>query len=344
MKVNLAPKSINMSNCVMCSKNITKERFPGIKCATCEQIYHIKCADVSEQILLGLKNGSTTWLCPKCRTGPNCSIVDCDDEIDMLTCPDNPKLNDVVAILKGIQKQLADLKKSTSYLCDTLDHVQATTAALTLENKCLKKQLHQFEMIQAEQDTKINYMEAEMDRPNQILNKNNIIIGGLPHNRDDIESVVMNISIKIGVHINKDDIISVKQMFQNNSTQSLFKNAFIITLKTLELKMKILNSMRTKKTFYTRELDGDVSADISNCRIFILHHFTKFQSRLYNEAKKIKSEGNFQFLWSKDNNIYLRKTTDSKIYHIFSFNDTNRIRKSISTSTTAQHDIPSDDT
>ena len=64
-------------------------------------------------------------------------------------------------------------------------------------------------------------------------------------------------------------------------------------------------------------------------RIRLLHHLTKHQSKIYNEAKKFKIKYNYRFLWCTNNKILLRKLPDSDVYHIQSFYDLARLQQEL---------------
>ena len=313
-------------NCEKCLKGITSSRFPGISCGLCLSVYHIKCAEISDEVLSEIKNGSATWHCPDCRTVSNSSIIKGpDDGIDILTETPIPNIGDLMAILKGMQRQLDSLKNSMNFVCKSTDDLKVAISVLTNDAQRSDQRLKFLERKSEEQQVKINTIEAQLDRPLQEQNQSNIVVCGIPPNYNDISSLVINIGNVIGVQILEDDIISVNQMVHRKQTDSVLKNSFIIKLKTVELKNLILSSFRKKKTLHFHELAADFSMALKNQKIFILHHFTKFQSTLYNAAKTIKREHNFHFLWYKNNNIFLRQTAESRIYQISSLNDINRL-------------------
>ena len=312
-------------NCEKCLKSITKGR-PGVKCGNCISVFHVKCADIVDEVLKDLKAGSTTWLCPDCRSTSNTSIIDDTVPInahDVLSDITTPNFADIVTILKGIQIQLDSLKNSVNFLCNSLDEIKLTVADLNKDAQHSNQRLELLEKKSEAQAEQINSMEALLDRPTQELNQNNIILCGIPPNSEDIPSIIMNIA-NLGVTITKEDLIYIKQMSHIKQSTSLLNNAFIVKLKTIEIKNLLLSSFRKRKTIFFHELATGFSAALQNQRIFLLHHLTKFQSRLYNAAKIVKNKLNFKYLWCKNNKIYLREKSDSRVYQIDSFNHINQ--------------------
>lgn len=93
-----------VATCCMCSGNITKERFPGLKCGgLCDRPFHAKCAGISDQMLQGVKNRSVNWVCEECRSTTNQSMIDCDDDTSDIETIDI-SLVDIMKQLKRMEK------------------------------------------------------------------------------------------------------------------------------------------------------------------------------------------------------------------------------------------------
>lgn len=328
--------------CEKCLQNITKGRFPGVKCGMCVSLYHIKCVGLNEEMINDLKLGSATWVCPDCRSSSNSSIID-GDYVDngALTGMDIPNINDVISILKGMQNKLDALTASLNFVCQSLDEMKSKLTNLTKNYNDLDTKIAVLEKKFEANEEKVNVLEARLDLTNQERNKCNIVVCGIPSNGNDIPNIITKLFDIIGIQIANDDVISTKEMVHNKQTVSLLKNSFIVTLKSAVLKNNSLMAFRKKKTIFAKDLSADFSTVLQNQRVFVLDHLTKFQSRLYSAAKNIKNNHKFQFLWCKDNSIYLRKAADSQVFHISSFNDINRINCLMQPPTTSDIKSPS---
>ena len=312
-----------MSTCNLCSTNITKAKFPGIKCAgACENTFHFKCANISEELLNGIKNGSANWLCNVCRiTTLNQSLI-VDEEDNSDETNNLPSLSDVMIQLKRMEKQLS-----------TLENMKATVLSLASDNEQLTSRVNTLENQLSIQTSKIHLLEAEIDKPIQQLNSSSITIIGLPCQHDDIRDIVINTIKKIGVEITYDDIVSIHSIPKTTSTVSSIENKsksplhdlLIVKFTTNEIKNNILLQMKEKKSLFTKDLDVILPLNHPEQRIFIMQRLTAFQSKLYREAKKIKTSYNFKYLWCKNGQIYLRKSGDSDVHRIQSLNDIFRL-------------------
>ena len=317
-------------NCESCGNNVTKERFPGIKCGKCEKVLHIKCAKISSDLLEGLRNGTTAWLCPKCRSTSRKTCFDVEDPPVTVEIHDDLSIKNVIVILKEIQQQLSALETSHNFLCSSFDQLKDKVCELTNENKLLKSKIDQLEQICERHDVKMNLIEAQMDRPNQLQDMQSIVICGLPSstlNAPEINKTVLGVINKVGATISTDDIVSCRIWNHSDKSKSIFKDSCIVSLKTTEIKDDILMKFRGKKSLQLNELDVATSTEYINRRIYIMQHFTKFQFQLYSAAKCFKEEHHFKYLWCKNNNIYLRKSSEDKIHHIFCINDIHHLQR-----------------
>lgn len=311
-----------MSTCYMCSTNITKAKYPGIKCGgLCDKTFHIKCANISEELLNGIKSRSANWLCQVCRKTANQSLL--VDEDDNSEATNNlPSLSDVMILLKRMENKLS-----------ALEDMKAMVLSLASDNQLLTSRVNALENQLSNYTTKMHLLEAENDKPNQQLNSCSITIVGLPCKHDDIRDVVINTIKKIGVAIQYDDIVSIHEIFRNSNTvssnkhksKSLPRDLLVVKFSTIDIKNNILFNMRKTKSLSTKDLDVILPQNHPEQRIFIMHRLTAFQSQLYREAKKIKTTFNYKYLWCKNGQIYLRKSADSDVHRIHSLNDIFRL-------------------
>lgn len=308
-----------MSVCFKCSGNITKERFPGVKCSgMCEKLFHVKCACISDELLRGIKSRSANWLCEVCREAASQSIIDSD----MSEHESDVNLTDIMKQLKKMEYKLS-----------ALEDLKISISTIQSENIALRTKLNKLEQQLAIHNTKLHLMEAENDKPYQMQNISNITISGLPLNHGDIRGMIVNTIGIIEPSIQRDDIVSIDEVHKNNNTSSTNKlntksishGFFIVKLKSSDMKNNVLTQMRKKKSLYTKELTVSLPQNHPEQRIHIMHHLTRFQSQLYREAKNIKIKYNYKFLWCKSGQIYLRKSTESDIQRIHSLNDIFRL-------------------
>jgi hypothetical protein len=231
-----------------------------------------------------------------------------------------------MAVLTDLQKKLIDMEMSQQNMSTTMDDLMTRVSRLAQENTSLQKKLIKMETHLDEYERKIDYLEVKADIPNQANNSKNIIVCGLPTENTDIGELFIKITEKIGDKISNDDIISIEKIKHRKVVTNALKNAFILKLKSPELKQSILTNFRRKKSLHLDEID----TSFSNSRIIMLHHLTKFQSKIYKETKNFKNQFNFRFLWCTQNKIFLRYSPDSEVHHIQSLHDLARLERYLS--------------
>lgn len=304
----------------MCSSNITKGRYPGIKCGgPCDKFYHVRCAKISQDLLRDIKNRSVNWLCETCRVDSNQSVIDSD--VSDADC--DVSLADIMKQLKKMEGKLFALEK-----------LKSTVQTLQADNEALILKINQLEENYTSQNTKLNLMEADNDKPVQKQNATSITISGLPAKHGDVPAMILHTISKIENSIVSDDIVSIENIhktnqntqIKSNTNTPVLQNIFIVKLKSIELQQTVLSQMRKIKTLHTKDLDIILPQNHPNQQIRIMQRLSKFQAHLYHEAKKIKTKFNYKYLWCKSGQIYLRESTNSDVLRIHSMNDIFRLQ------------------
>jgi hypothetical protein len=93
-------------------------------------------------------------------------------------------------------------------------------------------------------------------------------------------------------------------------------------LKSSEAKSELFEKKKIFKNLFT----GDLDINCTNSKeVFLRHHLTPFQTTLYHDARKIKVDFNYRFLWVKSGQIFLRENEKTKIYKIQNQSDIFRL-------------------
>lgn len=317
------------SKCKICDQAIKNVRAPGALCGgACGKVFHVKCAGISDILYNDLKNGSASWICTSCRPESRKSIVvpDDDSDIDILLRNKSPELKDVLLMLAKVYKKITDIESSQNFVCSKIDECNQQINNLISENSMLSAKVAVLERKAVRYESKLNALEANLDKQNQNLIENDIIIKGFPEKCDNYQQIIMKCFSLINSNVPADDIASIKQISLKSKANLPESSFYIVSLKSKQIKQNILNSFRKKRKLFIHELDEQFSESFRNQRIHIMHRFTKLQSALYKEAKQIKADFNFAFLWVKDGQILLRKDDKSNVCFINSFNDIDMLR------------------
>lgn len=320
----MAPKK-----CSKCQAGVTGNRNnPGISCGgSCNGYFHITCANIPLDLLDHIRDKTAAWICDSCKTSKRRSIID-GTESSIETVLDTPSgLPEILSVLNDLRNRIINVENSQQYVSNTFDDFKQQISLVLEENNLLKKKIRQLESKLSGYDTKINKIEAEMDKDFQRSIKNDVVVSGLPANTELKDEIIS--SLLRALEIKADDS-GIQSSFMVNSneqhrTNTLKKPLLIIKTNSLDYKNNILLKFKnkTKNRNFLRSSDLEINwpSQHKTQNIFIMDHLSPFQTKLYAEAKKIKQKFNLKFLWCKQGKILLRRDSESNIYHINSMND-----------------------
>lgn len=84
----------------------------------------------------------------------------------------------------------------------------------------------------------------------------------------------------------------------------------------------VLETLKKEKvTLNTR----NISAQNPPLQVFVNEYLTPYMKRLFYEAKKIKGDKNYKYLWVKNGQILLKKTTECRPMRLISLDDLAKI-------------------
>lgn len=340
------------AKCAKCDAKITKKSV-GVSCSgECRRIFHVKCTDISKEFLEIIKQGKASWKCIDCPLQSNESLIiseqnDDNEEKNSTDASENPteclnmainnlnatdlsncSLDNLAQYLKTLGTVLCEISKSQSYISLQMDDLVKQNKGIIKENQHLKECLVNAEAKSISLEQKVNHLESKLDEFQNKNYRNNIVIAGLPSTLENPRNTILNIASKINANISNNDIVSVTSVNKKTNDKTPMKKLYIIQFNSKESKAEMMTKKKENfKHLFTDELNilGE-----GNKEIFFRHHLSALQSRLYYEAKQIKTAHNFKFLWVQNGQILLRMDTTSKVYKVMSFNDITFIKNTFS--------------
>lgn len=331
-----------MGICDTCTKGLSA-KSKALKCKACSRQYHTYCAPVSDDLYKLVKSGHADWKCSKCPSKLNDSIISVDTNEGELTeveinfselGNETTQLNKISSYdfskctadnipeyLKSLfDTVVMEIHKSQKFICTQIDHVINLYKNVQNENKILKNKVEQMENSSSIMEKKVNHLEALLDKSHHLNNEKNIVLAGLPKQTKIDKNLILAIASKINANITSTDINKVSAINKHSKEDNISNPIYLLELNTLAAKTEMMSKKRTYKQLFTAELNLTES---DNRQIFFRHHLSPLQAKLYAAAKKIKTQHEMEFLWVKDECIFLRQTKESKVFKIINFNDIN---------------------
>lgn len=216
--------------------------------------------------------------------------------------------------LEELTQTIRELTRSVEFMANVLEDMKT-------EIKELRRSSREEAKERETMKERIRQLEEAVDRNERERIKNNIIItgidkqegrGGEEKTSDVVESVLKGMHVKI----EKGDIISCKRKEGRHDHSPI-----AVELSSKDAKEKILIARRKVRSIKTDEcgLKGDVR------EIYINEQLTALKTNLFYQARQIKKDKKYKFVWTREGNVYMRKMEDEKKIHIKNVDDLERI-------------------
>lgn len=158
------------------------------------------------------------------------------------------------------------------------------------------------------------FVQKKLNDLERHTKKKNVIISGVPyHNNENIGAIFQNIQTAVHSNIKEADIMAIHRLKNNKSegTES-FPSNIIVAFKNTDVKSEFMAKKKSKSRLSTRDLgmDGPSRA------IYVNDQLTEADGKLFYQARKLKKDNIFKYVWTRNGLIFMRKTDSSKILQI----------------------------
>lgn len=169
-------------------------------------------------------------------------------------------------------------------------------------------------------------LKQEINQQKQWDRLLNLEVSNVPESKnEDLFDIVIKIAKHAGVQLKPQDIVHATrvQPFQQNSTRI---KSIVFKLTKRIYKDNIIAGLRTSKGVTTRDisLSGDNPNDSK--KIFVSEHLTVENKMLHKKCRDAQKAREYQFLWTKNCKIMMRKDKDSDAIHIREEADLRKLR------------------
>lgn len=166
----------------------------------------------------------------------------------------------------------------------------------------------------------IEGLVAENNSLKQFALLNNIEISGVPLTKgENLNTIFRNICSKVGYTLLDTDVDTIHrvrrfQALHSNSQTNIRPPAIIVKFTQRRRKDELLAAVRARRGLTTAdiELSGPAST------LYLSDHLTPSNKLLLKLARQFKTEHDYQYLWTRDCKIFLRKNEKCKVIHIVS--------------------------
>lgn len=343
-----------MNNCNACNKKIkTSEKLICCIVPSCNLTYHQQCVNVT------FTKPPLDWKCPICKSklpkgdNNNTPIKPKDDDSSaILSTIDVTNINKrtkkltelpdpvsvttlrttIIDVIKSelptiistvIAKELKPLKEEISELKKSLIYIQQEHSELKkkCENLNIKTNDQSAKIIVLE--SQISKLEREHEQQQQWSRLQNLEIVGIPEIPDESPlDIITALAKRSGVDLKPEDIDFAHRV-QPQRPASGRARSIVLRLKTRHMKDKLLSA--------TRKLHGKTPKEVglgSNnvTKIYVNEHLTQHNKRLLRLCKVRAKTLNYNFVWTKNCRIFVRKQENTPPLKITIETDLNKIK------------------
>lgn len=127
----------------------------------------------------------------------------------------------------------------------------------------------------------------------------------------------MNIGNKIQVDIKREDIDAIHRI-PTRSTKT--PEPIVVQFLTRQMRESVVQKAREVKV-HTKDLGFNEESK----QIYVNEHLTRKKKHILFEARQLKYEKNYKYLWTKSGKIFIRKEDRSPIINLNSIDDLHKI-------------------
>lgn len=335
-------------NCGVCKKELPNKaaELDCTRCSQCMVGYHFDCCNLkfSSWKSMGITRRSE-WTCLKCRKKTDGGTEDEGKEVNEEQDNENlggtpeprkerdysKKLNnepDTIAKMieekfdnmqKFIEKTMEDFKKTLNFYGGQIEDLTTSMKSLEQKNLKIEKDLETQKAINTEMKTRIRNLEIAVEQKDQLGRNTEMEVTGFKNNVVDEKLFVRTLLEKAGT---TEMQVKIKKSVKPPKNDKPGNTTIYVHFQSEDDRNTVLSTIKEKK-LYT-----DMNATIQSTNpvnLFFNECLTPYYRRLFYEARRLKIEKKFAYVWVKNGKILLKKTSESQTQVLSSMDDIGRL-------------------
>lgn len=265
----------------MCSKKLPAADNLKIECVGCGKEAHTRCC---------AEGKTEEFTCTNCKEAEEANP---------------PSLADVMSLLNSMNAKLTSVQKTLEKQKGAIDSLVNDVRLLKEENVTLKKELEEVKQQQNESD--------------QYNRRATLEIQGVPEkNGENVSTIVTEIGNALGMNINNENIDACHRLGKKSGERP---RTIIVKFLRRQDQEKMIKERKMRRMLNVDDVWKKGFTPSENSTIYINESLTPSNRKLHAEARKIKKDKNYKYLWVKGGNIYIRKQENSQRIHIKTMSD-----------------------
>lgn len=271
----------------------------------------------ADQYALSRSMPGFVWQCTSCReNGANCSAhfgrasgvgvaqalpLDGVDDPTENTGSMSQFMQEVRYELRMLRQKQDELMDSVTFCSEKITDFEKSIAQISINTKAINELNLANETLKKE----VSLLTDKLNDAEQFSRLKNLEIQGVPEKKEENLKVVFEkITSFLGVEAEIDFIHRVNSFNKSNP-----KNIVVgfVSRKTRDL---ILDAVKLKRSGST---SPGIKIDGLSQSVFINEHLTAQNKMLFKESREVAKRKQYQFIWVKNGNIFVRKNETSPV-------------------------------
>lgn len=322
-----------MSRCFECKQVISVT--DKLSCAQCSHPYHYECVGMTKTNYTKLSTKSKgLWKCPECKL----PVVKTDDtpikdaNIEVMDSPSSHSSADLTTFLSefenrltsrldsmlqksqtGIKSELENIRKEMGILSDLKQAVDFMSEKYDTMHEELKSLRTLTTTLQAENgrlsgDVKeLNFKVQQME---QYSRECNIELQCLPeHKNENLLNTVMQLATVVSCPLEERDVQQCTRVAKKDPTSTRPKST-IVKFSSPRLRDSLLAAVikfNKKKEDVDKLNTALLGYGGEKSPVYVTEHLSPYNRSLHAEARKVKKEKGFKYLWTRNGRVLMRK-------------------------------------
>lgn len=330
--------------CGACNLKLGPDDPTTISCSACPTKYHVKCLNLAREELRAIRNsGNTCMKCPSCEAnkrgprlestpvrglskvpdGNTAAAKQTGGEGDGATNPAHAQLiNTFSHSLQQLQEAFDKMKQEMCAFTYFLNSTSEDISNFRKELSEMKNELQEVDRCKLEVSglrAEVAELRQEMEFQQQRQFNKDIEINGLVEQKGENLMQIMSVaSTVLGIELCPNDIDDIRRVgARNGETGGEGRprpRPVILTLARRATRDQLIRAARVRRGL-TTDMFGMPGNPI---KVYFNEHLTKPNRILYSKTRAVGKELGFKFVWTKDGNIYMRRSETSSVLRVTS--------------------------